>query len=202
MRKERFYHSIRLLLARSAAKRTLYVKRNRIFGGIGNNCIWGPWLVPLYPKLIKLHNNVCIHKTAVLVPHDYINNFLKKCKPEYDFGPKERIGCIEIMDNVYISANVTILPDVRIGPNCIVTAGSVVTSDIPENSIASGNPAKVIGRFDLYMALRRMSKNQAVDFKNQELPDELAKEQWIKFEKKYSSAKKNNFSKAIGKGLK
>ena len=202
MKKERLYHSVRLMLTRNMSKRTEYVKTNRILGGMGKNCIWGPWLVPLYPKLIKLHNNVCVHKTAILVPHDYINNFLMKCKPEYDFGSKERIGCIELMDNVYIAANVTILPDVRIGPNCIVTAGSVVTSDIPENSIAAGNPAKVIGRFDMYMALRRMNKNQAVEFKNQELPDELAKEQWIKFEKKYSNSKKNIPCNAIGKGTK
>ena len=93
------------------------------------------------------------------------------------------------MDNVYIAANVTILPDVRIGPNSIVTAGSVVKSDIPENSIATGNPAVVIGRFDMYMALRRMNKGQAVDFKNQELPDEIAEEQWRKFEKKHSAEK-------------
>lgn len=187
MRKERFFHSLRLLLTRNIAKRTEYVKKKNIFAGIGKNCVWGPWLVPLYPKLIKLHDNVCVHKTALLIPHDYMNGFLSRCKPDYDFGPIERLGCIELLDNVYISANVTILPNVRIGPNCIVTAGSVVTSDIPENSIASGNPAKVIGRFDMYLALRRMSKNQAVDFKNQKLPDEIAEEQWQKFEKKHST---------------
>lgn len=189
MRRERMIHSLRLLLARSMKKRTQYVKEHHIFSAMGENCVWGPWLVPLYPKLIKLHDNVRVHKTATLVPHDWLNSFLKQCKPDYDFGPTERIGCIELMDNVYIAANVTILPDVRIGPNCIVTAGSVVTSDIPENSIASGNPAKVIGRFDMYLALRRMNKSQAVEFKNQELPDELAEEQWIKFEKKHAGPK-------------
>ena len=182
-------HSLRLLMTRKIRKRTEYMKKHNIIGSMGEQCVWGPWLVPLYPKLIKLHNNVTVHKTAKIITHDWINTFLKKSKPDYDFGPVERIGCVELMDNVYIAANVTILPDVRIGPNCIVTAGSVVTGDIPENSIASGIPAKVVGRFDMYLALRRMNKSQAVSFKNQELPDDLAEAQWEKFYKKHSSAK-------------
>lgn len=158
------------------------MKDNNILGQMGENCIWGPWRVPIYPKLIRLHNNVTIHKNAKLIPHDVINKFIKKGYPDINFGSLERIGCIEIMDNVYVSTNVIILPDVRINKNCIITAGSVVTSDIPENSIVAGNPAKVIGRFDTYVAFRRMRKY--VSFKNQELPDEVALEQWKLFEKK------------------
>lgn len=190
MRKERFIHSLHLLMNRSISKRTRYVKEHELLGAMGDNCVWGPWLVPLYPKLIKLHNNVRVHKTAKIITHDVINGFLKESRPDFDFGPEERLGCIELMDNVYIGMNVTIMPDVRIGPNAIVTAGSVVTGDVPENSVVSGNPAAVIGRFDMYMALRRMNKSQAVAFKNQELPDSLALEQWEIFEKKHHAAVK------------
>ena len=186
MRKERLIHSLKMLIMRSVRKRTAYMKEHEILGAMGENCVWGPWLVPLYPKLIKLHNNVRVHKTAKIVTHAVGNNFLKESRPDFDFGPEERLGCVELMDNVYIAMNVTVMPDVRIGKNCIITAGSVVTSDIPENSIATGNPAKVVGRFDMYMALRRMSKGQQVEFKNQDLPDDLAEEQWKKFEKKRS----------------
>jgi len=184
MTKERMRHSLRLMMMRSVRKRTEYMKKHEILGELGENSVWGPWLVPLYPKLIRVHKNVRVHKTAKIVTHDVVNDFLSKCKPDCDFGPMERIGCVELMDNVYIGMNVTILPDVRIGENCIITAGSVVSSDIPSNSVAAGNPAKVIGRFDMYMALRRMNKNQFVAFKNQYLPDDLAQEQWKKFEKK------------------
>ena len=190
MRKERLIHSLRLLVKRSVRKRTAYMKKHDILGQIGENSVWGPWLVPLYPKLIKLHNNVRVHKTAKIVTHDVVNNFLKMSRPDIDFGPEERLGCVELMDNVYVAMNVTIMPDVRIGKNSIITAGSVVTSDIPENSIASGNPATVVGRFDMYMAFRRMSKGQNVEFKNQELPQELADAQWAKFEKKRQNAAK------------
>lgn len=184
MRAERMYHSLRLLMMKSARKRTEYIKKHNILGAIGENCIWGPWLVPLYPKLIKLHDNVRVHKTAKIVTHDVINGFLKNAKPDYDFGARERLGCVELMDNVYVSMNSVIMPDVRINKNCIISAGSVVNTDIPENSVASGNPAKPVGRFDVYMAFRRMNKSQNVKFKNQELEDELAAEQWVKFERK------------------
>ena len=190
MRKERLIHSLRMLTMRSVRKRTAYMREHNILGQMGEDCVWGPWLVPLYPELIKLHNNVRVHKTAKIVTHDVVNDFLKKSRPDFDFGHEERLGCVELMDNVYVAMNVTIMPDVRIGKNCIITAGSVVTSDIPENSVASGNPAKVVGRFDMYMAFRRMSKGQHVAFKNQELPKELAEAQWAKFEKKRQNAGK------------
>ena len=184
MRRERLYHSFRLLLIRSARKRAAYLKKHDILGSIGENCIWGPWLIPLYPKLIKLHDNVRVHKLSKIVTHDVINGFLKNARPDVDFGATERLGCVELMDNVYIGMNCVIMPDVRINKNCIISAGSVVSSDIPENSVASGNPAKVVSRFDVYMAFRRMSKSQNVAFKNQELDDALAAEQWVKFDKK------------------
>lgn len=51
---------------------------------------------------------------------------------------------IIIGNNVWIGANSTILPEVKIGDNVIIGANSVVTKNIPSNSIAVGNPCKVI----------------------------------------------------------
>ncbi len=184
MKLGRLYHSTRLLLMRRPKKRTAYLKKHDILGGIGKNCIWGPWLVPLYPKLIVLHDNVVVHKTAHIVTHDVLNRFLAKTKPDKDFGPTERVGCVELMDNVFIAMNSVVMPDVRINKNCIITAGSVVSTDIPENSVASGNPAKVVGRFDMLLALRLMTKGQNQKFTNQELPDEIAASTWEQFKKK------------------
>jgi galactoside O-acetyltransferase len=53
-------------------------------------------------------------------------------------------GRIEIGENVWLGANVIILPNVRIGNNSIIGAGSVVTKNVPENVVAVGVPAKVI----------------------------------------------------------
>ena len=51
---------------------------------------------------------------------------------------------ITVGDNVWIGANVTVLPGVTIGSNTIIGAGSVVNKDIPEGVIAVGNPCKVM----------------------------------------------------------
>ena len=51
---------------------------------------------------------------------------------------------ITVGDNVWIGANVTVLPGVTIGSNTIIGAGSVVNKDIPGGVIAVGNPCKVM----------------------------------------------------------
>lgn len=53
-------------------------------------------------------------------------------------------GIPTIGDNVSLGANVVIIGDVKIGNNVSIGAGSVVVKDIPDNSVAVGNPAKVI----------------------------------------------------------
>ena len=51
---------------------------------------------------------------------------------------------VTIGNNCWIGGSVTILPGVTIGDNCTIGAGSVVVHDIPSNSIAVGNPCRVI----------------------------------------------------------
>lgn len=51
-----------------------------------------------------------------------------------------------VRENASIGAGSVILPGITIGRNCIVGAGSVVTRDIPDRTIAAGNPARVIRR--------------------------------------------------------
>lgn len=51
---------------------------------------------------------------------------------------------VKIEDNVWIGENVTICPGVTIGENSVIGAGAVVTKDIPANSVAVGNPARVL----------------------------------------------------------
>jgi acetyltransferase-like isoleucine patch superfamily enzyme len=51
---------------------------------------------------------------------------------------------VSIGENCWIGAKVTILAGVNIGDNCVIAAGSVVTKDIPSNSVVAGVPAKVL----------------------------------------------------------
>lgn len=55
---------------------------------------------------------------------------------------------ITIGNNVWIGAQCCILPGVTIGDNCVIGAGSVVTKDIPANSLAYGNPCQVVRVID------------------------------------------------------
>lgn len=75
---------------------------------------------------------------------------------EYDSTPESIVGIrpmtakpIKIGENVWLGENVAVLGGVNIGQNAIIGAHSVVTKDIPPNTIAVGNPAKPIKEFDL-----------------------------------------------------
>ena len=66
----------------------------------------------------------------------------------HDFAPEHRHDLhplpVRIGNNVWIGANVTILPGVSIGDNAVVAAGAVVTKDVPANMLVAGIPAKAI----------------------------------------------------------
>lgn len=55
---------------------------------------------------------------------------------------------ITIGDNVWLGAGVLVMPGVTIGENTTIGAGSVVTRDIPANSVAVGNPCRVIRQLE------------------------------------------------------
>ncbi|MGT2666065.1 sugar O-acetyltransferase [Streptococcus rifensis] len=74
--------------------------------------------------------------------------FVKITTVNHPTDPKDRRGVIlkpvHIKKNVWIGAGATILPGITIGENAIVSAGAVVTKDVPDNAIVAGVPAKVI----------------------------------------------------------
>lgn len=85
---------------------------------IGDNCQFAP--------------NVSIYTAGHPVHPDTRNTM-------YEYGIKVTIG-----DNVWIGGNTVICPGVNIGSNTVIGAGSVVTKDIPDWTIAAGNPCRVI----------------------------------------------------------
>lgn len=52
-------------------------------------------------------------------------------------------------NNVFIGAHAIILRNVRVGENSVVSAGAVVSKDVPDNVIVAGNPAKIIREFKI-----------------------------------------------------
>lgn len=71
----------------------------------------------------------------------------------HDLSPQKRasmlLSPVYIGKNVWIGSNSTILPGVKIGDGAVIGAGSVVTKDVPENSVFAGIPAKKIKDIDV-----------------------------------------------------
>ncbi len=84
-----------------------------------------------YPELVEIGDNTIIGYNTVILAHEFLVNEL-------------RVGEVKIGRNVTIGANCTILPGVTIGDNSIISAHSLVNSDIPPNVLAGGVPARVI----------------------------------------------------------
>jgi maltose O-acetyltransferase len=97
----------------------------------------------LFPWLISIGSNCRITYGVIIVAHDASIKTVARdggSKGALDFS---RIGTVSIGDNCFIGVGSVILPNVHIGNNVVIGAGSVVTHDIPDNSVAAGNPAEV-----------------------------------------------------------
>ena len=87
---------------------------------------------------------VTIGDDCFIGPNVSIYTACHSTDPEMRNSRQEWAEPVSIGHNVWIGGSVTILPGVIIGDNVTIGAGSVVTQDIPSNSVAVGNPCKVI----------------------------------------------------------
>lgn len=142
----RYYRQICMIVIRDGWKKAKWLKKHKIFYHIGEHCYYCPNLLPAEPFLVCLHDNVVISAGVRLVTHSVANivfNYEERSKNYYC-----RYGKIEIHDNVYIGADVTINFGVTIGENCIIAAGAVVTKDVEPGSVMAGVPARRIGNYE------------------------------------------------------
>ena len=145
---KRYLILIILILIRNPETRAKFCKKIRLFYEQGEKCSFTSFNFGVEPHLIKIGQNVRLAAGVRFLNHDTIGTLIKnKNKLPYKI---RRVGTIIIGDNVFIGADSKILYDVKIGNNVIVAAGSIVTKDIPDDSVAAGIPAKVVGKFDEY----------------------------------------------------
>ena len=100
-----------------------------------------------------INYNCCFLDSAKVTIGDYVYmgpncNIFTPCHPIHYELRKEKVTeyalPVTVGSHSWIGGDVVITPGVTIGENCVIGAGSVVTKDIPDNSIAVGNPCKVI----------------------------------------------------------
>jgi maltose O-acetyltransferase len=103
---------------------------------------------PSHCYLLSIGDNSTICPNVRLIAHD------ASTKKHLGFT---KFGKIEIKENCFIGDSTIVLPNVTIGPNSIIGAGSVVTKSIPPNMVAVGNPAKPICSLESYLLKIRNS---------------------------------------------
>lgn len=109
---------------------------------IGNNTLVGIGNVVIGPA--QLGNNIILAQNIVIsgLNHNYED-------PKTPIRAQNvRTAEIVIEDDCWIGANAVITAGVRIGKHAVVAAGAVVTKDIPSFTIAAGNPARIVKKFN------------------------------------------------------
>jgi acetyltransferase-like isoleucine patch superfamily enzyme len=136
------FMSIRAKLDPLGYARSIGVRmgENVVFYGIS------PSMFGSEPWMITLGSNVYITCGVSFITHDGGTLILRKEVPDLEWTAPIAVGT-----DVYIGVRAMILPGVTIGDRCIIGAGSVVTKDIPDNSVAVGVPARVIKSTDEYL---------------------------------------------------
>lgn len=126
-----------------------YLKRHAGLYAMGEGCCIQANVTITDPWHVRLGNNV--HLTGcTLFGHDGAVNMIKQ-----GFGlAVDAVGKIEIRDNVFVGHQAIVMPGVTIGPNAIVGAGSVVTKDVPPNTVVAGIPARALCSLEDYIARR------------------------------------------------
>lgn len=182
MKLKRLWHTGRMSLIRSGYKRADYARKHRVYAEIGDHVLVQGRLIPLYSELIKFHNNIVVGRKVEFVTHDVIHSVINHLEQEKCCT--ERIGCIEVMDNVFIGNGTIVMHGVKIGENTIIAAGSVVTKDTEPNSIYAGVPARRIGSFSEFVEKRKQQEADgaiATTRHNQNLTEQEINHAWEMF---------------------
>lgn len=103
------------------------------------------------PSLVEIGNNVDMNHNFQIMTHDWAAGVFRGVF--HNILPSS--GKVKIGNNIYFGTDVIILKGVTIGDNCIIAAGSIVTKDIPSNSVAAGAPARVLCTLEEFYEKRR-----------------------------------------------
>lgn len=137
----------------------LYIKHlKKIGGSVGNlTKIYSPMTTLIdetRPHLLYIGDRVRITSGVKILTHDFSYSV---CRPVFHDLINDHVRPTIIGNNVFLGVNSIVLPGVKIGDNCIIGAGAVVSMNIPDNSVVVGNPAKVVASLSEFYEKRRKS---------------------------------------------
>lgn len=114
---------------------------------VGEGCFIGPTDIELEidPHYLKIGNHVAIASGVSFVTRDGTPWLFEGRTPDVPSRIK-----VAIEDNCFIGYRAILYPNIRIGPNSVVAAGSVVVSDVPPNTLVMGVPARPFGALKKY----------------------------------------------------
>ena len=113
------------------------------------------------PALVTIGDNVDMNKNFQILTHDWSSHVFRCLYDDF----VNSSGAVTIGSNIYFGTDVVILKGVTIGDNCIIGAGSIVTRDIPSNSVATGVPCKVVCSINEYYTRRKKKGlSEAVEY--------------------------------------
>ncbi|HLA84197.1 MAG TPA: acyltransferase [Thermoguttaceae bacterium] len=101
--------------------------------------------------MIEIGNDVCFTRGCTILTHGFDWFVLRNLHDEVIASS----GKVSIGNNVFMGIGTTILKGVTIGDNCIIGACSLVNKDVPANSVAAGNPARVVCGIEEYYQKRK-----------------------------------------------
>jgi len=154
VRDARFEGAFRRICRPNGLEWATMLRERGDFYAMGEHCAIDPHALILSRMYIRLGNNVRIANCAIFC-HDGSVAMINRA-----YGLRlDNVGKVDIRDNVSIGFGSIILPGVTIGPNAIVSAGSVVRSDVAEGDVVAGVPAKRVGRLEMSVAMLK-AKNQ------------------------------------------
>lgn len=150
----RFFFKIKMLkswilhyLAFNSPQSNFIIKMQRKRGvKIGDNCHFSSNILIdlVYPNLVSIGNNVTISHNVMIFSHSNPTANLELKSKKYP----RKVEAVQIKDGAVINPGAIITSGVTIGKNSMISVGSVIFEDVPDNCIVVGNPGRIVKKVE------------------------------------------------------